>query len=89
MIDWQGGIVLGVFCAGELLSLPVYRLLRRRFDSGPGRELADIEIWKGALERLVLVGGVLLQFPHGLTVFAALKLANHLSVEQDDDRAKI
>ncbi|MGF1605750.1 MAG: hypothetical protein ACFB22_05380 [Rhodothalassiaceae bacterium] len=57
MIDWQGGIVLGVFCAGELLSLPVYRLLRRRFDSGPGRELADIEIWKGALERLVLVGG--------------------------------
>lgn len=56
-------------------------------DTDEAPSVFSIETYKGTLERLVLALGLYMGFPHVLTVFGALKIANRLKSEQGDDRA--
>lgn len=74
-----------VFLMMEVAGLPLFRWLRLAL---PGEREAgrwfDIETLKGVLERLVLYAGLLMGFPHVLTLFAAVKLANRVTDESPD-----
>jgi len=82
-----------IFIAGELIAIPIFWWIRHTFgvfidkdglETGPGK-LPAVEIFKGILERFVVTFGLFISLPGILTVFAALKLANRLSHEADDD----
>lgn len=79
------GLYAAVFAVMEALGLCLFRWLRLVL---PGqRDLGawfDVETLKGALERLTLFVGLLMGFPHVLTLFAAVKLANRVSDESAD-----
>ena len=82
-----------IMITGEVLAIPIFWWVRRTFGvfidetgekTGPG-SLPAVEIFKGILERFVVTFGLFISLPGILTVFAALKLANRLSHEADDD----
>ncbi|MEM1306725.1 MAG: hypothetical protein AAGG99_04300 [Pseudomonadota bacterium] len=70
--------------SGAALDEPV---VTARQDTDEAPSFDSIETYKGTLERLVLALGLYMGFPHVLTVFGALKIANRLKSEQGDDRA--
>ena len=78
-------IATGIFVLEEVLALVLFRWVRHAL---PGeREAAawwDIETFKGLIERLMIYVGLLMGYPHILTLFAALKLANRVSDESPD-----
>ncbi len=72
-----------VFSCGEFLALAIFCVLKKAIGAS-GDSQADKWSWtKGFLERLTLLTGLLYDFPHILTAFAALKLGTRLKEEQD------
>lgn len=78
-----------IFLAGEIIALPVFAWVRHTFavphDADGTGPRPGVEMFKGILERFVVTFGLYINLPGILTVFAALKLANRLSHEGDDN----
>jgi hypothetical protein len=85
MMIAESAAAAGIFLVMEVAGLFLFRWLRLAL---PGeRETGrwfDIETVKGVLERLMLYAGLLMGYPHVLTLFAAVKLANRMSDESPD-----
>ncbi len=70
------------FVLGEIVAFPVFLILRRHFGPHQGQPVFSIETFKGTLERLVLVVGLLSNYPQIIIAFGAFKIANRLASEQ-------
>ncbi len=81
-------VFIVIFIASEVITSPIYMLVRRRFSHRYKNPVFNIEASKGLLERFVLLLGLILNFPQVLIVFGALKIANRLQPESSDDKAK-
>jgi hypothetical protein len=71
-----------VFLCGEVLALFIFWVVRKFVgppENSPGRKLA---VTKGVLERLMLLTGLLNEFPHILIAFGALKIGTRLREDQ-------
>jgi len=91
-MDLEGLKLLGlIFASGELLAVPVFYLVRKGFERAEDFKrvpLINMETVKGFLERATLALGLFAGYPQVLTAFAAVKLANRLSTEDDADFAR-
>jgi len=76
-----------IFLVSETLTTPIYIFVRRRFGHRHNNPIFNIESAKGFLERLVLLLGLVLNFPQILILFGALKIGNRLTSETRDDNA--
>lgn len=77
-----------IFLVGECVGLVLFAIVRGILSQNFDIERKLLEIFKGALERLVITTGLVLNFPQILIMFAALKLANRLKHEGDDDEMR-
>ena len=68
-----------IYMIGELLALPIFYGITKMFK----RKLTLSSVLRGALERLFLFIILLVDLPHGLAFFGALKIATRL---KDDDK---
>ncbi len=88
----EGLIRLGViFACGEVLAVPVFYFIRKGFERPEHFQrvpLINMETVKGFLERATLALGLFAGYPQVLTAFAAVKLANRLSTEDEGDFAR-
>jgi hypothetical protein len=86
------------FLCGEILAMPVFRYVRKRFGPPPphgvlspdGQPAARssyplVAIGKGTLERLMLFTGLASGVPTVLIVFGALKVATRLKTEAENN----
>lgn len=91
-MDAEGLILLGlIFAGGEIIAVPVFYLIRKRVERPEHFEtvrLVNMETVKGFLERATLSLGLFAGYPQVLTAFAAVKLANRLSTEDESDFAR-
>lgn len=87
MISFATAALVIVF--GEIISIPLFGLIERTMP-GSRREHLEIglERLKGLLERAMIVAALLMDFPHILTLYGALKLANRLQIEEKGDEGK-
>ncbi len=78
-------ITVGIFVLGEMLAVPLFRWIRRRF--GPGltgdSRGARVALAKGLLERLFLVIGMMMGYPVVIVALGALKLGTRLKEDQE------
>ena len=72
-----------IFLVGELVSLPIFALLKKAMKLPKTSSARKAEVVKGMLERAVLYIGLLHGFPHILIAFGALKIGTRLH----EDRA--
>ncbi|MEM7776481.1 MAG: hypothetical protein AAF732_12800, partial [Pseudomonadota bacterium] len=75
---------LAWFAMAEVVGLPVFYALRLWLGPHAGRYIFSIETFKGAIERLVVLVGLLSGFPQILIAFGALKIANRLADEDNN-----
>ena len=84
-------IAIIVFIAGEILGLLVFFFIKKKYEWKRQNEVSeikkvrvfDIQTFKGTLERLVIVTGLICGFIHVITAFSALKLGTRLIGEQE------
>lgn len=75
---------IAILAAGELISLLLFTVIRKRLAPTESSSADRASIAKGFLERVVLVTGLLFGFPQILIAFGALKLGTRLSAEQQN-----
>lgn len=91
-VDWMEltpfGVLGMVFLIGEVLAFPFYYVLHRHLSKKDVNGVVNMETVKGWSERIVLLFGLWLGYPHVLTLFSALKIANRFKIEESDDLEK-
>jgi hypothetical protein len=73
----MGITVLSVFVVGELFALLIFKGLNTIF-SGLSAKKDVLSMWKGLLERGVVLIGLVIGFPQILILFGALKIGTRL-----------
>ncbi len=77
---------LVAYLLGELVAIPLFRLLRRRFHEGrPTWKVASI----GMAERLLLFSGLSMGYHTVLAFFGALKIGTRIAPASDDTVRKV
>ncbi len=75
-------VAVVLFC-GECVALVIFHVLKKTVGASGNSAANKLSRTKGFLERLTLLTGLLYEFPHILTAFAALKIGTRLKEEQD------
>ena len=75
-----------IFVVGELVSVPIFMVLKRAMKLPKASPARKASIVKGILERAVLYIGLLCGFPQILIAFGALKIGTRL---HEDKKRKI
>ncbi len=91
-MELEGLVYLAmIFAVGEMIAIPVFYLIRKGVERPEHFErvpLVNMETVKGFMERATLAIGLFAGYPQVLTAFAAVKLANRLSTEDEGDFAR-
>ncbi len=73
------------FVAEEFAALLIFNYIRKFFDKKhSGTKSSRLSIFKGGLERFIILISLYNNLPHVLTVFGALKIGTRLKEDQDD-----
>ncbi len=75
--------VLLVFLCGEILALIIFWALKKLMIPPQDGTVRKWAVTKGILERLMLLTGLLHEFPHILIAFGALKIGTRLREDQN------
>ena len=72
-----------VFLCGEVLALIIFWALKKMVGLPRDSTVRKWAVTKGVLERLMLLTGLLHEFPHILIAFGALKIGTRLREDQN------
>lgn len=74
-----------LFCLFEFIAVFLFKLLAQLAFKRSGFDIRSI--LKGVVERVFLTIALLLDYPHALTFFSALKLGTRLKYDDKDNKA--
>ena len=82
MIDWNKIVAFAIaFIAGEIISLFVFLLLRKKYEKNNPKKIASIV--KGIVERFAILLGLVASIPTIIIFFSAVKLGTRLKEQQE------